>query len=154
MQEELDDKEEKEESEKIDTSQGTSATPMNRRMSFASHFSSSSLTGSDDALSNASSDAIQCFDEPQIPMRLLKCRPQCIICSDDSNAEKRTKEREDLGSRHNRRRRNNGGNALAFVGYTQASTVMKGGGGPSMNGDTCSFVPVKRFVGAHVALCG
>ena len=31
---------------------------------------------------------------------------------------------------------------------------MKGGGGLPTTGDTCTFVPVKRFVGAHVALCG
>jgi len=114
------------------------------------------LSDADKTPSIAASDAVKITsDEPQIPMRLLKVRPQCIICSDDSNAEKRTKEREESGHRQSRRRRNNGGNALAFVGYTQASTVMKGGGGPPpTSGDTCSFTPVRRFVGAHVALCG
>jgi hypothetical protein len=156
MQEELGDKDEKDASMKNETSDDALMSPaISRRMSFASNLSSSSLAGSDDAQSICSPDAVQgLFDESQIPMRLLKCRPQCIICSDDSNAEKRTKEREDLGHRHSRRRRTNGGNALAFVGYTQASTVMKGGGGPPPSGDTCTFVPTRRFVGAHVALCG
>jgi hypothetical protein len=156
MQDELVEKEEKDTSMKSETFEDTAMSPaLSRRMSFVSNMSSSSLAGSDDALSTASPDAVSgLFDAPQIPMRLLKCRPQCIICSDDSNAEKRTKEREDLGHRHSRRRRTNGGNALAFVGYTQASTVMKGGGGPPTSGDTCTFVPVRRFVGAHVALCG
>ena len=156
MQEELADKDEKDASMKNETSDDALMSPaMSRRMSFGSNLSSSSLAGSDDAPSVGSPDAVQgLFDESQIPIRLLKCRPQCIICSDDSNAEKRTKEREDLGHRHSRRRRSNGGNALAFVGYTQASTVMKGGGGSPPSGDTCTFVPTRRFVGAHVALCG
>ncbi len=157
MQEELVDKDEKDASmHGIEAMEDTAMSPaLSRRMSFASNLSSSSLGGSDDATSATAPDSVQgVFDEPLIPTRLLKCRPQCIICSDDSNAEKRTKEREDLGHRHSRRRRANGGNALAFVGYTQASTVMKGGGGPPTNGNVCTFVPVRRFVGAHVALCG
>lgn len=156
MQEELDDKDEKEASMHSEVIEDTAMSPAaSRRMSFASNLSSSSLAGSDDARSTTTPDSVQgAFDEQPIPMRLLKCRPQCIICSDDSNAEKRTKEREDVGRRHSRRRRTNGGNALAFVGYTQASTVMKGGGGPPTNNSTCTFAPVSRFVGAHVALCG
>lgn len=95
------------------------------------------------------------FDEMMIPPRLLRNRPQCIICSDDSNAETRTREREDEAHRKSRRRRTDGGNALAFVGYTQASTVMKGGGGPPSTGSIYTATgPVRRFVGAHVALCG
>ena len=157
MQDELVEKDEKDASMKSETNMDIAMSPaMSRQMSFASnHSRTSSLAGSDDAQSFASPDAFQgLFDEPLIPMRLLKNRPQCIICSDDSNAEKRAREREDLGHRQSRRRRTSGGNALAFVGYTQASTVMKGGGGLPTTGDTCTFVPVKRFVGAHVALCG
>ena len=91
-----------------------------------------------------------------IPSRLLCNRPQCIICSDDGNAETQTGEREEYdGHRKSRRRRTDGGNALAFVGYTQASTVMKGGGGPpSASGIDRTTVSLRRFVGAHVALCG
>ena len=153
MQDELLDKDEKEGSMHGELVEDSAISPAaTRRLSFASNLSSSSITGSDDAQSVTASD-VQCFDEPPIPMRLLKIRPQCIICNDDSNAEKRTKE-QDLGHRHSRRRRNNGGNALAFVGYTQASTVMKGGGGPPTNGDTSTLAPARRFVGAHVALCG
>ena len=155
MQEELgDNDDEKESSEKDDMPDG--ASTVSRRNSFASGVSNQSLSDSDKEFSVASSDAIRAtFCETQIPTRLLKCRPRCIICSDDSNAEKRPKEREDLGHRHSRRRRNNGGNALAFVGYTQASTVMKGGGGPPAGRNTSSaFTPVRQFVGAHVALCG
>jgi hypothetical protein len=95
------------------------------------------------------------FDEMTIPSRLLQTRPQCIICSDDGNAEMRNREQEEEGHRKSRRRRNDGGNALAFVGYTQASTVMKGGGGPASSGNFyTTSAPVRRFVGAHVALCG
>ena len=95
------------------------------------------------------------FDEAMIPPRLLRTRPQCIICSDDGNAEMRAREHEDEGHRKTRRRRTEGGNALAFVGYTQASTVLKGGGGPASSGNFYPHIaPVKRFVGAHVALCG
>ena len=100
------------------------------------------------------------FDETMIPPRLLRSRPQCIICSDDGNAEMRAREHEDGGHRKSRRRRTDGGNALAFVGYTQASTVLKGGGGPASSGSSgtshfyTSIAPVRRFVGAHVALCG
>lgn len=150
MQEELG--EEKDRAAK-DTTEDTPVSP--RRNSLASGTSIQSLSDSERSPSVGPSDAVRkTFEESQIPMRLLKSRPQCIICSDDSNAEKRTKERDDLGHRHNRRRRNNGGNALAFVGYTQASTVMKGGGGAPASGNACLFTPVTRFVGAHVALCG
>jgi len=155
MQEELGDNDEKESSEK-DEMANNAISSVSRQDSFASGLSNQSLSDSDKATSVASFDAIQAASgESQIPMRLLKCRPRCIICSDDSNAEKRPKEREELGHRHSRRRRNNGGNALAFVGYTQASTVMKGGGGTfSGRNNSSDFTPVRRFVGAHVALCG
>ena len=102
-----------------------------------------------------SPEAQSMFDETMIPSRLLNSRPQCIICSDDGTGEMRAREHPEEGHRKSRRRRTDGGNALAFVGYTQASTVLKGGGGPPSGGSFyTSSAPVRRFVGAHVALCG
>mmetsp|Transcript_14841 Transcript_14841/g.41321 ORF Transcript_14841/g.41321 Transcript_14841/m.41321 type:complete len:2002 (-) Transcript_14841:1881-7886(-) len=156
MQEELGEGEGKDETRKDEMLEDTSMSSVTNQASFVFGNGMQSLSDSDKTPSISSSDAMpRTFDKPQIPMRLLKSRPQCIICSDDSNAEKKTKEREEIGHRQSRRRRSNGGNALAFVGYTQASTVMKGGGGPPPTGeDICKFAPVRRFVGAHVALCG
>lgn len=124
--------------------------------SFASS-DGSATHGSDRVAASFTSPDSQIFlDEEDIPPRLLRNRPQCIICSDDSNAEARIRDNDDSdGHRKSRRRRTDGGNALAFVGYSQASTVVKGGGGaPSMTGIYTDSVPVCRFVGAHVALCG
>jgi len=127
-----------------------------RQGSFASGSSVASTSDSDKAGPMVQSDGGQSMsDDTLVPPRLMKCRPQCIICSDDGNGETRPRSREDEGHRKSRRRRNDGGNALAFVGYTQASTVMKGGGGPPSCGNVYSaFAPVRRFVGAHLALCG
>ena len=88
-----------------------------------------------------------------ISPRLLSVRPRCIICSDDSGLETQTRDPTEDRHRKSRKRRADGGNALAFVGYTQASTVMKGGG-PASTSDYHAEAPVRRFVGAHVALCG
>jgi len=57
----------------------------------------------------------------------LRQRPQCIICSD--------------------------GDAECFVAFAQASTVMKGGGGPA-DTDDFRMETARRFVGTFVALCG
>jgi len=91
---------------------------------------------------------------PSIPNRLLKVRPQCIICNDESNSDARVRRPcEEDQHKRGRRRKMDGGNALGFVAYCQASTVMKGGGGPPCSDDS-PMSPVRRFVGAHVALCG
>jgi hypothetical protein len=151
---------EKEENDEAQSGHGMeSPTPQRhifRQGSFASGSSVASTSDSEKAAPVSSSDALQgILDEPPIPARLLKCRPQCIICSDDGSTYTRPRIREEEGHRKSRRRRNDGGNALAFVGYTQASTVMKGGGGPASSGNVYSvFSPVRRFVGAHLALCG
>lgn len=130
--------------------------PVDRQGSFASGSSVASTSDSDKAAFSVATDLMQgVCAETLIPPRLLKTRPQCIICSDDGTTESKLRDREEDGHRKSRRRRNDGGNALAFVGYTQASTVLKGGGGPPWSGNFySSFVPVTRFVGAHVALCG
>ena len=155
MQEELNDNDSQEVSEKEETFESV-VPSASRQGSFASGLSNQSFSDSDKAPSVASSDAVPTmFEDNQIPRRLLKTRPQCIICSDDSRAEKKLKEREESNHRTSRRRRNHVGNALAFVGYTQASTVMKGGGGPPYDKNSTSpFHSTRRFVGAHVALCG
>ena len=57
----------------------------------------------------------------------LREGPQCIICS-DSDAE-------------------------CFVAFSQASTVLKGGGGPPVTEDT-RMVTARRFAGTFLALCG
>lgn len=101
----------------------------------------------------ASDPAPKMFDDSSIPCRLLKVRPQCIICSDDRNPAGIKPSYEEDVYRRTRRRKLDGGNALGFVAYVQPSTVLKGGGGPPSPDDS-SMSPVRRFVGAHVALCG
>jgi len=73
-------------------------------------------------------------------MTLLKERPQCIICngSEFDNSDEDTSKNQSKSNKC----------ALAFCAHAQASTVLKGGGGPP-DGST-----VSRFVGTHVALCG
>jgi len=97
--------------------------------------------------------------ENEIPDRLLKERPQCIICVDDgcmATGEVETLARGgDEEGKRKRSRRKTGSNALAFVGYAQASTVQKGGGGPPPAIDDHSpLSSARRFAGTHVALCG
>ena len=158
MQAELGEKEENDDAQSsgLGIESPTPQRQIFRQGSFASGSSVASTSDSEKAAPISSADALQgIFDEPPIPPRLLKCRPQCIICSDDGSTDARPRIREEEGHRKSRRRRNDGGNALAFVGYTQASTVMKGGGGPPSSGSVYSvFTPVRRFVGAHLALCG
>jgi hypothetical protein len=158
MQTELGEKEENDETQSYGLGIESPAAQRQvfRQGSFASGSSVASTSDSEKAAPVTSPDVLQgILGESPIPPRLLKCRPQCIICSDDGSTDARPRNREDEGHRKSRRRRNDGGNALAFVGYTQASTVMKGGGGPPSSGNVYSlFTPVRRFVGAHVALCG
>jgi hypothetical protein len=92
-------------------------------------------------------------DQPAIPSRLLKVRPRCIICNDEeSPTEARALESDDgEGQRKKSRRRTE--SALGFVGYVQASTVLKGGGGPPPDLDS-PMSPAREFVGTHTALCG
>ena len=104
-------------------------------------------------------DAILDDSENAIPDRLLKDRPQCIICVDDGpmvapETEASVRSDNEEGNRK-RSRRKTGSNALAFVGYAQASTVLKGGGGPPPAIDDYSqLAAVRRFAGTHVTLCG
>ncbi len=164
MESEMGEKDENDASSGRDEMQSELVTPqrpVHRQGSFGSAKSSASSVGSTSDSDRAGTPLMSLdtgqplFDEMMIPPRLLRHRPQCIICSDDSHAELRTREREEDGHRKSRRRRTDGGNALAFVGYTQASTVMKGGGGPPSAGSIYTATsPVRRFVGAHVALCG
>lgn len=128
--------------------------PASRKGSFSSPVASPE---DDDKMSNASItlEGTESFPvEPMIPTRLLSSRPQCIICNDDGTADKRSREKAEDRYKKSRKRRADAGNALAFVGYTQASTVLKGGGGPASSNDFFAVVPAKRFVGGHVALCG
>lgn len=111
--------------------------------------------------SMASSGGDVLFDdsENEIPDRLLKERPQCIICVEDGSetarVEAHVSRSDDEESNRKRSRRKTGSNALAFVGYAQASTVQKGGGGPPPAIDDFSPLSmVRRFAGTHVALCG
>jgi hypothetical protein len=91
-------------------------------------------------------------DHTPIPSRLLKTRPRCIICSDEESPEVRAFENDDgEGQRKKSRRKTE--SALGFVGYVQASTVLKGGGGPPPGLDS-PMSPAQEFVGAHTALCG
>ena len=73
-------------------------------------------------------------------LSLLNERPLCSICGDNDNTD-------DENSKVNLLK-NVTNNALAFCGHAQASTILKGGGGPP-DGEY-----IGRFVGTHVALCG
>ena len=84
--------------------------------------------------------------------RLLKDRPRCIICVDDTSVASRGSEGDGMtvSGKGN-------GDALALCGYTQASMVLKGGGGlPHVGAEAYSdpAAYVSRFVGTHVTLCG
>ena len=89
------------------------------------------------------------------PPRLLQTRPRCIICNDEDSSDTRTFEKSDNndGESQRKKSRRRAENALGFVGYAQASTVLKGGGGPPLDFDA-PMSPVREFVGTHVALCG
>jgi len=43
---------------------------------------------------------------------------------------------------------------LAFCGYAQASTILRGGGGAPTTPSTTSYNPLTDLVGTHVSLCG
>ncbi|CAB9510311.1 protein ligase UBR2 [Seminavis robusta] len=104
--------------------------------------------------SSAADNNASGYDDAVIPDRLLKVRPRCIICNDEYNAESSGRPSyEEETHKRSRRRKMDGGNALCFVAYGQASTVMKGGGGPP-SPSSHLMAPVRRYVGAHVALCG
>lgn len=123
----------------------------------------SSTAGSETSFPSAASPATveskrQESADKQIPERLLKSRPMCIICNEDNAASRRdavaTKGGEE-SQRRRGRRKTDISNALAFVGYAQPSTVLKGGGGPPPSSDEHSpLSSVRRFAGVHVALCG
>jgi hypothetical protein len=104
-------------------------------------------------------DVVLDDSENDIPDRLLKDRPQCIICVEDvamvpSETEFLCRS-DDEESNRKRSRRKTASNALAFVGFSQASTVLKGGGGPPPAlEDNSPLASVRRFAGTHVSLCG
>lgn len=91
-------------------------------------------------------------DQDFIPPRLLRIRPRCIICNDEETTETRSLENE-VGEGQRKKSRRRTENALGFVGYGQASTVLKGGGGPPPDCNS-PLASVSEFVGTHVALCG
>ena len=127
-----------------------------RATSFGSTYSTSSVqTSNSDVGSLPSMVIIEGENEPSVvPPRLLKERPRCIICSEmelDPGVCQKIDGEKSEGTRKRSRRRAE--NALGFVGYIQASTVLKGGGGPPPDLGS-SLSPVREFVGTHVALCG
>ena len=94
-------------------------------------------------------------DNLMAPPRLLKQRPRCIICNDEESTDARSIDRgeADDGEGQRKRSRRKTDNALGFVGYIQASTVMKGGGGPPPKVGS-PMTPTRGHCGSHVALCG
>lgn len=93
-------------------------------------------------------------DDEALPRRLLHTRPRCIICNDEDASEGRSIEKlDDDGESQRKKSRRRTENAIGFVGYTQASTVLKGGGGPPLDNDS-PWSPAREFVGTHVTLCG
>jgi hypothetical protein len=133
-----------------------------RASSFGSTCSASSvLTAGDSDGTNVHSfvslaSEVGNMDLANIPARLLQTRPRCIICNDEESSDGRSFERiehDDDGEGQRKKSRRKAENALGFVGYSQASTVLKGGGGPPPDlGSPKS--PVGEFVGTHIALCG
>lgn len=160
MEAELGEKDETSDREDISRDNSTSPRPSQNQDSLGTLRSSGSSVASNEDSDKGinrttTSEAHQNkFDETMIPSRLLFARPQCIICSDDGNGEGGARGHIEDRHRKSRKRRADGGNALAFVGYTQASTVLKGGGGPASTSNLYAEAPIRRFVGAHVALCG
>ena len=88
-----------------------------------------------------------------VPPRLMQTRPRCIICNYEESSEERDLDRDDDGEGSRKKSRRKTENALGFVGYSQASTVLKGGGGPPPDLSS-QYSPLREFVGVHVALCG
>lgn len=142
------------------SSPGTPVTPNRpvRKTSFGSNLSAASsyaMADESGSLPNFVAISESNVEDANIPPRLLRCRPRCIICNDEDGVESRAFDMSDKdygeGQRKKSRRRTE--NALGFVGYAQASTVMKGGGGapPSLESKQST---VCAFVGTHVALCG
>ena len=67
-------------------------------------------------------------EQSSVPPRLLKHRPQCIICSElDLEPGVVPKNDSENGEGVRKRSKKRVENALGFVGYIQASTVLKGG---------------------------
>lgn len=93
------------------------------------------------------------LEQTMIPARLLRVRPRCIICNCEETNESRQLENDGAGEGQRKRSRRKTENALGFVGYSQASTVLKGGGGAPQD-LASSHSTVRDFVGTHVALCG
>lgn len=144
---------------------GTPTTPHRpiRAGSFGSTYSTASsvLTSGDSDVANVPSfvslaSEVGNIDLANVPPRLLQTRPRCIICNDEESSEGRSFERienDDDGEGQRRKSRRKAENALGFVGYSQASTVLKGGGGPPPDLNS-PYSPVSELVGTHIALCG
>ena len=119
--------------------------------------------------SSSSSSSLQHELQPQlqtIQRRLLTSELRCIICDEDcqTTAPTTTTSKEEDKRRPSKSKPqdyyNNTAPAgkpatdkiLAFCGYAQASTILKGGGGvPSSSSSSSS---VSDLVGTHVSLCG
>jgi len=92
----------------------------------------------------------RCYREPV--SRLLIDRPRCIICADDGLTVSNSVE-DNTKKGHARKPKPD--KILAFCGYVQASTVLKGGGGtPHPNEGSNPLSSISNFVGTHVSLCG
>lgn len=92
-------------------------------------------------------------------IRLMHERPQCIVCGGDSHDPMQVDEclSGDLAGNKNACVSVEGGvnneKALAFCGYSQASTVIMGGNGVPSRGQM-TLVNFQRHVGVHISLCG
>ncbi len=91
-------------------------------------------------------------------MRLMHERPQCIVCGGDSHdpmqVELSLSRDSDVNNHENSREgvtRND--KALAFCGYSQASTVITGGDRVPARGRVTS-AHFQSHVGVHITLCG
>jgi len=90
-----------------------------------------------------------------IQPRLLAKRPCCIICNDmDGGVGRFEQEASDVSSdNHRKKSRRRMENALGLVGYSQASTVLRGGGGAPVI-DLSKYRATNQHVGTHTMLCG
>jgi hypothetical protein len=136
---------------------GTPNRPIRKTSFGSSHSAPASYTIGDSESGTLRSFGIgeTSVEDSIIPPRLWQSSPRCIICNDEDGVESRLfeKSENDDGEGQRKKSRRRTENALGFVGYAQASTVLKGGGGPPPDLDS-TYSTVCEFVGTHVALCG
>ena len=73
--------------------------------------------------------------------------PRCVICREDSTAVSLADDKNCTGDKSSKK-------VLAFCGYVQASTVLKGGGVLEMSNLSSCVSSVRKCLGTHLSTCG